>query len=89
MPQIKIEVRNNQLFVTPPSQPLSKRNAEEAEWVCDQDFCVCFAGRTPFASNHFFHASSTSGEPVGPHGTYKYSVEVGHLRVDPDIIVRD
>ena len=64
---------------------------DEVEWDCstDCDFMVTFteSGRKPFQERGFSKNRNRSGHPIGPKGTYKYSVIVGEGVADPSIII--
>lgn len=66
---------------------------DQVEWVCPSGdpFVVCFEHSAPFASHHFYPGQSVSGPiMVSPGGRkYKYVVEVGGNRVDPEVDVQN
>jgi hypothetical protein len=92
---VTIKVRAG-ISVDPPSVELSASNGDYIVWNADPDnldFLVCFGNKSPFNGSHFTNRNNNSGPPQVVPGKghdvefFKYSVEVGSLKVDPGVII--
>ena len=94
---VSIRVEEGVIKVHPLIVELSRSNEDYVLWNLlsdDPDFLVCFGGKSPFREAHFSKGKNNSGPPQVAPGTgrdvefYKYSVEVGTLKVDPGVIIK-
>ena len=71
--------------------PVRMSRRDEVEWDADgEDFDVTFTN-SPFARRDFHKGNPKSGKPNQnqPQGTYKYSIKIGGVEVDPSVIIQD
>jgi hypothetical protein len=93
---VTIKVRAG-ISVDPESVELSASNGDYIVWNTapdNLDFLVCFGNKSPFNGSHFTKQNNISGPPHVVPGKghdvefFKYSVEVGELKVDPGVIIK-
>ncbi len=94
---VTIRVLRGAISVTPETVNLSASNGDYIVWIADPDsldFLVCFGDKSPFRGSHFTNRHHNSGPPQVVPGLghdvefFKYSVEVGELKVDPGVIIK-
>jgi|WetSurSiteA1Bulk_404760.scaffolds.fasta_scaffold166183_1 hypothetical protein len=85
------------ISVDPICVQLSISNEDSIVWSINprtEQFLVCFGNKSPFAGSHFTNQHCESGPirnvPGQGHDVefFKYSVEVGTLKVDPGVIIK-
>jgi len=94
---ITISINGGQIEVNPYGADISIGKNDSVNWKCTaagKDWVVCFGQESPFMERHFFKGRKDSGlvkeelKGLTEDKYYKYTIEVGDLRMDPGIIVR-
>ena len=92
---INIRVTNGKIHVS--QDPVEVYPNQQVAWASPdgKTFTVNFPNGGPFKAPSFSNAQNSnkkaqvpSGKPIGKAGTYKYSVKVGNITIDPQIIIR-
>jgi len=86
--EVKITVDSTGIKVDPDTFHISKSRHEEVWWTCNVDFTVKFT-ETPFNDIEHNKEYPYSGlvrrdVPAGTGKSFKYTVEAGPHRLDPD-----